>query len=185
MNLKDDILNKSKSYCICFYWYLSHKKKIIDRIMRAFEKDYLIKCSIRCWGWWGFFSFLLYFKCSSSYRTVKFTGWHFAFWTWNIFWRAGISRFDGTSSPDRGCVIFLFQWTTNWTSCMAYKYQSNQNCTRLQFFCNIIFVILTCFHLTNFFGEEKISWLPSKNKHYHLQVQANPKKMAQKNRCYF
>ena len=102
--------------------------------MRAFEKDYLIKCSIRCWGWWGFFSFLLYFKCSSSYRTVKFTGWHFAFWTWNIFWRAGISRFDGTSSPDRGCVIFLFQWTTNWTSCMAYKYQSNQNCTGLQVF---------------------------------------------------
>ena len=26
----------------------------------------------------------------------------------------------------------------------------------------IIFVILTCFHLTNFLGEEKFSWLPSK-----------------------
>ena len=24
-----------------------------------------------------------------------------------------------------------------------------------------------------------------KVKHYHLQVQANPKKIAQKNRCYF
>ena len=27
---------------------------------------------------------------------------------------------------------------------------------------NIIFVILTCFNLTNLFGEEKIRWLPSK-----------------------
>ena len=30
--------------------------------------------------------------------------------------------------------------------------------------CNIIFVILIWFHLTNFFGEEKFRWLPSKNK---------------------
>ena len=135
-------------------------------------------CSIRCWGCRGFFSFLLYFKCSSSYRTVKFTGWHFAFWTWNVFWRAGISRFDGTSSPDRGCVIFLFQWTTNWTSCMAYKYQSNQNCTGLQVFViSKLCVILTWFHLTNFFGEEKFSWLPSKNKvadeNLHFQRHTN------------
>jgi hypothetical protein len=37
--------------------------------------------------------------------------------------------------------------------------------------CNIVFVILTCFHLTNLFGEEKFSWLPSKNKvaeHFNL-----------------
>ena len=27
-----------------------------------------------------------------------------------------------------------------------------------------IFVILSCFHFTNFFGEEKFRWLPSKNK---------------------
>ena len=31
--------------------------------------------------------------------------------------------------------------------------------------CNtIIFVILTCFHFTNFLWYEKFSWLPSKNK---------------------
>ena len=30
--------------------------------------------------------------------------------------------------------------------------------------CYIIFFILTCFHLTNYFGEENFSWLPSKNK---------------------
>ena len=45
--------------------------------------------------------------------------------------------------------------------------------------------------------ENKVSYSPNKNNrvvcnktketgiHYHLQVQANPKKMAQKNRCYF
>ena len=30
--------------------------------------------------------------------------------------------------------------------------------------CSIIFVIFTCFHLMNFFGEEKFSWLPIKKK---------------------
>jgi hypothetical protein len=30
--------------------------------------------------------------------------------------------------------------------------------------CNIIFIILTCFHLTNFLGEEKFNALPPKNK---------------------
>ena len=29
------------------------------------------------------------------------------------------------------------------------------------FVIHIMFVILTCFHLTNFFGEEKFSWLHS------------------------
>ena len=33
----------------------------------------------------------------------------------------------------------------------------DQTCTRLQVFFYIIFVVLTCFHLTNFFGEEKLS----------------------------
>ena len=42
--------------------------------------------------------------------------------------------------------------------------QAWPNLHNTSFVCNIIFVILTCFHLTNFFGEEKISWLPSKNK---------------------
>ena len=41
----------------------------------------------------------------------------------------------------------------------------------------IIFAILTCFHLTNFFGEEKINWLPSKNKvadeNLHFQRHTN------------
>ena len=43
-------------------------------------------------------------------------------------------------------------------------------------FCNII-SYFTCFHLTNFFGEEKFSWLPSKNKvaeeNFHFQRHTN------------
>ena len=36
--------------------------------------------------------------------------------------------------------------------------------TKTSGLCNIIFVILICFHFTNFLWYEKFSWLPSKNK---------------------
>ena len=54
---------------------------------------------------------------------------------------------------------------------------THQTCTIFSKVCNIIFVISTCFHLTNFFGEEKFSWLSSKNKvadeDFHFQRHAN------------
>ena len=42
--------------------------------------------------------------------------------------------------------------------------QSASNLGKTWILCNVIFVILTCFHLTIFFGEEKFSTLAFKNK---------------------
>ena len=62
-----------------------------------------------------------------------------------------------------GCNIFcsnILTFMKIWSPIRTFV----QTCTRPGVFCNTLFVILTCFHLTNFFGEERFSTQPSKNK---------------------
>ena len=59
-------------------------------------------------------------------------------------------------SPDQSSGTMGPQpfWSRTWTT----------NLLTTSGLCNIIFVIWTCFQLTNFFGEEKFSCVPSKDK---------------------
>ena len=60
----------------------------------------------------------------------------------------------------RKCFSFNLQSGVSFL--IKFWYKSNLHKTWS--LCNIIFVIITCFHLKKKFGKEKFSWLPSKNK---------------------
>ena len=60
-------------------------------------------------------------------------------------------------------LSFVFQMNHHFFY-RSFKRQKAANLHKTSGVCNIIFVILTCFHATIFFGEEKFSWLASKGK---------------------